>query len=104
MAVWRSSEVQNKLRALINGPWLWNGDKIAWCAFQVPEQRWLIDMDVAKGRVPNPDRPNQVRVHIKRSKIIRMAVLNGFLSRQHPFDDVCLESISKFTQSFKHSK
>jgi eukaryotic translation initiation factor 2C len=30
MAVWNSSAVQSKLRSLIQGPWLWDGNKIAW--------------------------------------------------------------------------
>lgn len=30
MAVWRSKAVQNKLKEIHNGPWLWDGNKIAW--------------------------------------------------------------------------
>jgi eukaryotic translation initiation factor 2C len=30
MAVWKSRTVQSKLSSLIQGPWLWDGNKLAW--------------------------------------------------------------------------
>lgn len=83
------------MRSLINGPWLWNGDKIAWCAYKVPEVRVEVDLDAERGRPSNPNKPNVYRFILKPSKLIRLASLHAFLSRQTPFDDMCLESISK---------
>ncbi|KAG0647251.1 RNA interference pathway ago1 [Hyphodiscus hymeniophilus] len=99
-AVWECQSVRNKLKTAIRGPWLWNGDKIAWCSFNVPEIRMNIDMDKERGRPPpqagQPPRPvNHVMFVLKPAKVIRLAVLNAFLSRQTPFDNSCLEGISK---------
>ncbi len=33
IAVWKSRTVQNKLHAAVNGPWLWDGNKLAWYVF-----------------------------------------------------------------------
>jgi eukaryotic translation initiation factor 2C len=30
LAIWKSRAVQNKLKSLIQGPWLWDGNKLAW--------------------------------------------------------------------------
>lgn len=29
-AIWESRAVKDRLRQVINGPWLWDGNKIAW--------------------------------------------------------------------------
>jgi eukaryotic translation initiation factor 2C len=96
MAVWKSNQVQTKLRNSLNGQILWNGDKIAWSSAKVDEIRILVDMDQERGRTPQPGRPaNTFRFGLKHSKVINLAVLNAFLTHKHPFDDTCLESISE---------
>ncbi|KAE8440738.1 hypothetical protein EG329_006633 [Mollisiaceae sp. DMI_Dod_QoI] len=92
MAVWKSKTVQAKL-ASFNVPWLWDGNKIAWTSAQVPEQRIKIDFDAEKGRQPRDD-PDVVYCVIKPSKVVRMAVIQGYLSRQMPFDNAILEAIN----------
>jgi hypothetical protein len=64
------------------------------CAFDVPEQRITVDFDEEKGRPPRAQ-PDYVYVIIRKSKNIRMAVLEAYLTRQMPFDNSVLEAISK---------
>ena len=72
-----------------------NPDKIAWTAAQIEEIRILVDMDQERGRAPQPGRPeNKIMFILKPAKVIRLAVLNAFLNRQTPFDNVCLEGIN----------
>jgi hypothetical protein len=64
------------------------------CAFNVPEQRIMVNLDEEKGRPPRPQL-DSVFVIIRPSKTIRMAVLKAYLTRQMPFDNSVLEAISK---------
>jgi hypothetical protein len=64
------------------------------CAFEVPEQRIMVNLDEEKGRPPRAQ-PDNVYVVIRKSKTIRMAVLSAYLTRQMPFDNSVLEAISK---------
>jgi eukaryotic translation initiation factor 2C len=96
MAVWNAPEVKSRLQKMAPGPWLWNGDKIAWSSCQIEEQRWNINMDTARGRTPRAGRESEhVLIRIKGAKVIAMSSLYGFLNRKSPFDDICLEGISK---------
>lgn len=101
-AIWESNKVKTALKAQVKGPLLWNGDKIAWSSAQVDEIRISVDMDAERNRNPNPQHPNIHRFVLKPAKIIRLAVLNAFLARQTPFDNACLESISKFFSMLQH--
>lgn len=54
----------------------------------------MVDLDVDRGRQPrNP--PDQCYCIIRPSKVVRMAVIQGYLSKQMPFDNSILEAISK---------
>lgn len=55
----------------------------------------MVDLDAEKGRPPR-DQPDHVYVVIRPAKIVRMAVLQAYLSRQMPFDKSILEAISRF--------
>ena len=57
----------------------------------------MVNLDAEKGRPPR-ENPDNVYVHIKPSKVIRMAVIEAFLQRQMTFDKSILEAISKSTQ------
>jgi eukaryotic translation initiation factor 2C len=63
----------------------------------IAEQRIMVNFDVEKGRQPrDPANPDTCYCQIKRSKVIRLAVIQGYLNQQIPFDNVILESISMF--------
>jgi eukaryotic translation initiation factor 2C len=112
MAVWMSQAVQNRLRQISPGAsLLWDRNKLLWYFWdthwplntlltsprsttQFQEQRIMVDLDQEKGRAPrNP--PDTVYCVIRPAKIIRMAVIQAYLSRQMPFDNSILEAISK---------
>ena len=64
---------------------------------QFTEQRILVDFDSEKGRQPHPQKgPDTCYCIIRPSKIIRMAVIQGYLQQQMPFDNSILEAISEF--------
>jgi eukaryotic translation initiation factor 2C len=57
----------------------------------------MVNLDAEKGRTPRAGRdPDIAYCVIRPSKIIRMAVIQGYLSRQMPFDNSVLEAISRF--------
>jgi hypothetical protein len=65
---------------------------------QFQEQRILVDFDQEKGRPVHPSKgPDHCYCIIRPSKVIRMAVIQGYLSKQMPFDNAILEAISKFS-------
>lgn len=59
------------------------------------ELRVNIDMDAEKGQAPRPGRDNHVRVVIKPTGQINMAVISAYLSRTVAFDNSILQAISK---------
>jgi eukaryotic translation initiation factor 2C len=64
---------------------------------QFTEQRILVDFDAEKGRQPHPQKgPDTCYCIIRPSKIVRMAVIQGYLQQQMPFDNSILEAISEF--------
>lgn len=66
----------------------------------IPELRILINFDQEKGRTPrDPNSPDTCYCTIKKSKTIRLAVIQGYLNKQMPFDSTILEAISMFSQS-----
>ncbi|RDW67854.1 eukaryotic translation initiation factor-like protein 2C 2 [Coleophoma cylindrospora] len=93
--VWESKIVQSQLRSLSQN-WIWNGDKIAWCDTRVPrnELRITVDLDVEKGRPPRPDKPNVFYCHIKMTKVVRLAVIDAYLTQKMAFDNAVLEAIN----------
>lgn len=58
----------------------------------------MVDFDQEKGRVPR-QQPDTCYCVIRKSKTIRMAVIDAFLRKQTPFDNSVLEAISKFLLS-----
>jgi len=118
MAVWKSRSVQERLRQIAPpNSMLWDGNKLLWYVQNPPslsiisltgarssqqfqEQRILVDFDQEKARQPHPTKgPDTCYCIIRPSKIIRMAVIQGYLSKQMPFDNAILEAISKFSSS-----
>ncbi|TAQ85545.1 hypothetical protein B7494_g6138 [Chlorociboria aeruginascens] len=95
--IWESRALQTKLKE-ISPCWLWDGNKIAWSSKPMPrgEIRTRINLDVEKGRQVDPNQPdrNTHLVVVKHSKTIRMAVIQGYLSKQMAFDDSVLEAIN----------
>jgi len=114
MVVWKSKAVQNELRRAHNGPWLWDGNKIAWYVFistfqtsmltarrsscDIPELRIHVNLDAEKGRPPRQT-PDMCYCIIKQTKKIRMEAINAYLKKQMAFDNSVLEGISKFLTS-----
>ncbi|KAG9244119.1 Piwi domain-containing protein [Calycina marina] len=96
LAVWKSKTVQDKIRSFTEGmPWLWDGNKIAWTSFNVTEQRFMVDLDKDRGRLPQPGRePDVCKIVIRPSTVIRMAVLDAYLSKQMPWDNSILGAIN----------
>ncbi|KAH8777302.1 eukaryotic translation initiation factor-like protein 2C 2 [Hyaloscypha finlandica] len=96
MAVWMSRAVQERLKQVSPGnSILWDGNKLLWSSTQFQEQRILVDFDAEKGRQPHPQKgPDTCYCIIRPSKKIRMGVIQGYLSKQMPFDNSILEAIS----------
>ncbi|KAH8819457.1 eukaryotic translation initiation factor-like protein 2C 2 [Xylogone sp. PMI_703] len=96
MAVWNSKTVQARLKS-VSAYWLWDGNKIAWCDKPGPkgknEIRILVNLDEEKGR-PSRNPPDTVYMTIKQTKVIKMAVIRGYLTRQMAFDSTVLEAIN----------
>jgi hypothetical protein len=69
------------------------------CAFNIPEQRILVDLDAERGRQPQPGRENKVYCLLRPTKPIRMAVIQGYLSGYMQFDNTILEAISEFSKA-----
>jgi eukaryotic translation initiation factor 2C len=64
---------------------------------QFGEQRILVDFDAEKGRQPHPQKgPDTCYCIIRPSKVVRMAVIAGYLEKKMPFDNSILEAISEF--------
>ncbi|TVY52417.1 Protein argonaute [Lachnellula cervina] len=95
MAVWRSKAVQNKLKEIHNGPWLWDGNKIAWSCANVKELRINVDLDKEKdpNRAPRPN-PDTCYCIIRQTNSVRLAVIDAYLSKKMPFDNSVLEGIN----------
>ncbi|KAI9745992.1 MAG: hypothetical protein M1818_000673 [Claussenomyces sp. TS43310] len=99
-AVWHSQAIQAALKQV--GPmWLFDGQRIAWCSAKAPrgELRIMVDLDKEKGKLPRKDSngnnlDNRVRVAVKASAEINMAVISGYLERKMAFDNSILEAIS----------
>jgi eukaryotic translation initiation factor 2C len=70
------------------------------CAFNVPEQRILVDLDAEKGRPPRPGKEDRCYCVIRPAKMIRMSVIEAYLSRQIQFDNAILEAISMLLVQF----
>lgn len=58
------------------------------------EIRIMVNLDEEKGRRPR-DPPDIVYCVIRQTKIIKMAVIKGYLTRQMAFDSTVLEAISE---------
>lgn len=93
--VWNSPTVQNNLRGL-DSHWLFDGNRIAWCMKDggVAENKMLVDLDELRGRTPKPGKEDKCRVVIKRTKVITMAALKGYLDGKMAWDNTVLESIN----------
>ncbi|ESZ91253.1 hypothetical protein SBOR_8346 [Sclerotinia borealis F-4128] len=91
--VWESRPVQAEL-AKHGKMWLWDGNKIAWCANPMArgEVRVPVDLDVENGRPPNEDRI--IYCIIKQTTTIRMAALHAYLNKQIEFDNSVLCAIN----------
>jgi len=56
----------------------------------------MVDLDAEKGRQPRQGQaPDQVKVIIRPSKVVRMAVIEAYLNKSMPWDNSILEAISK---------
>ena len=56
----------------------------------------MIDLDAEKGRKPREGHPpDQVKIIIRPSKVVRMAVIDAYLKNSMPWDNSILEAISK---------
>ncbi|TVY30849.1 Protein argonaute [Lachnellula hyalina] len=97
MAAWRSKAVQGELKKVHVGPWLWDGNKIAWSCANVQELRITVDFDKEKEppRAPRPI-PDTCRVVIKQTKLLNLAVISAYLAKRMPFDTSVLEGINFF--------
>ncbi|KAG4026171.1 hypothetical protein MFRU_044g00410 [Monilinia fructicola] len=91
--VWESRTVKAEL-AKHGKMWLWDGNKIAWCANPLArgEVRIPVDLDLENGRDPNPGRV--VYCVIKQTTVIRMAALHAYLNKQIDFDNSVLCAIN----------
>ena len=56
--------------------------------------RITVDLDAEKGRTREPPQP--IYCIIRHAKVVRMAVLEAYLTKKIPFDTSILEAISKF--------
>ncbi len=63
--------------------------------------RIMVDLDAERGRQPRPGHEDKSYCVIRKSKVIRMAAIGAYLTRQIPFDNAVLEAISKSTQPFE---
>jgi eukaryotic translation initiation factor 2C len=64
-------------------------------SFNVPEQRFIIDLDAEQNRRPHPTKgPDQVKVVIRQTKVLRMAALGAYLNKEMAFDVHILECIN----------
>ncbi|TVY80632.1 Protein argonaute [Lachnellula suecica] len=93
MAIWKSKGVQNELKAKHNGPWLWDGNKIAWSSADIPELRILVNLDAERGREPRGT-PDTCYCVIKQTKQVRLAAIDAYLTKKIPFDNSVLEGIN----------
>ncbi|RKF74147.1 Protein argonaute [Golovinomyces cichoracearum] len=95
-AIWNSKILQTRIKQVTqNTPVLWDGNKIAWSSVSFPEQRIQVDLDAEKGRAPRPGAiPDICYVIIRQVKVVRMAVIQGYLEKKIPFDNSILEAIS----------
>lgn len=75
-------------------PWLWDGNKIAWTSYNVPEQRFLVNLDAEQGRQPRASSPDEVFCIIRPTKSLRMACLSVYLNIQMQFDNSVLENVN----------
>lgn len=68
-------------------------------SLDIPEQRILVNFDVEKNRTPHPDGPDTCYCVIKKTKSIRLGMINAYIKGDMPFDNTVLESISMFNLS-----
>lgn len=59
----------------------------------------MVDLDADYGKTPRPGKENKSYCIIRSSKVVRMAVIQAYLSKQMAFDNSVLEAISKFAVS-----
>ncbi|KAG9232999.1 Piwi domain-containing protein [Amylocarpus encephaloides] len=101
MAVWKSQTVQMKLNE-VGAPFLWDGNKLAWSSASIEQIRVNVDLDAEKGRQPREGKaPDTCFCIIKRTKVIRMAVIAAYLAKKTPFDNSVFEAINFFDHAMR---
>ncbi|EKD12356.1 piwi domain-containing protein [Drepanopeziza brunnea f. sp. 'multigermtubi' MB_m1] len=97
-AAWNSRKVQDQLQKL-SPNWLWDGNKIAWCLGDIPEQRILVDFNEEKNKRVRPGAPpppeDKVFVIIRPTVKVNMSVVQAYLDGTLPtFDKSILAAIN----------
>ena len=90
--VWESKTVQSRLRSCPK-PWIYDGRKLAWCAFKATEMRFTVDLDAEQGRTNNK-KSNIFMITIRPAGTVRLGSLQAYLNGKASFDNSILECMS----------
>jgi N-terminal domain of argonaute len=80
---------------------IWDGMKVAYSKYKIPQHVIRIDLDKLKGREPRPGKkPDTHTIRFQESSTVNLTALSEFIDGRYKFDNEVLKSISRLPCPF----